>query len=339
MFDRTLTAIVAIGLALVVWVYARSRDQEVLDHVPIPVEVSLTSAQGDQFILEFVGTPQVQASFSGPPSRIRELRGLLQRDKVRVELTCTVPEDRLKENRVNESLLVEPSDIHVPSGVTTTLVAGRNQVRVLLHRLGEKRLPVRFDSALAPNAGQQVTLKPDTVLVRGPQEVLDRASVLMTQPAVLGSSLSKGTSVPLLRELEGRAIHCEPEEILVRANPPAPKKTYGPLDVSVHFLTPAGFAYRPRFANDRAGKLTLRVQGPVQDDPPRLLLYVDLTSRAFADTPARNPLRPNWYEEPLQSHIPRGFQLLDELPRSITFELVPLEDAPSRLDVSRPEMP
>ena len=36
MFDRLLSALVATGLALLVWLYARSRDQEILDNVPVP---------------------------------------------------------------------------------------------------------------------------------------------------------------------------------------------------------------------------------------------------------------------------------------------------------------
>src|SRR5207248_2934033 len=45
MIDRLLSLFVAVSLALLVWLYARSRDQEVLDHVPIPVEVTLAPGQ------------------------------------------------------------------------------------------------------------------------------------------------------------------------------------------------------------------------------------------------------------------------------------------------------
>src|SRR5438067_12487424 len=165
MIDRILSAFVAICLALLIWLYARSRDQEVLDHVPIPVDVTLSSGQNEQYILEIVGTPQVLASFSAPPSRLRELRTLLQRDQLRVELTYTVPADRLRENRLNETLLVEPSDLHAPSGVTAALVTGRNQLRLVLHRLGEKQLPVHVDQSLEPQGGAYL-VEPSVVKVR-----------------------------------------------------------------------------------------------------------------------------------------------------------------------------
>ena len=51
----------------------------VLDNVPIPVQIALVSGQADHYDLEVTGPAQVLASFSGPPSRMRELRGLLQK--------------------------------------------------------------------------------------------------------------------------------------------------------------------------------------------------------------------------------------------------------------------
>src|SRR5262245_47833281 len=206
MLDRLVSVFVAISLALLVWLYARSRDQEILDHVPIPVEVTLASAQGDHYSLEVVGPAQVVASFTGPPSRIRELRGLLQRDGLKVDLAYSVPPDRLKESKINETLVVEPGDLHAPAGLTPVLVPGRNQVRILLHRLVERRLPVRFEHSLERYLGQ-VVVEPSTVLVRGPQEVLERATAIATQPSVLPQAdkprALPSVRVPLVRELEG----------------------------------------------------------------------------------------------------------------------------------------
>src|SRR5438093_6701432 len=82
MFDRLVSALVALSLALLVWLYLRSRDQELLDNVPIPVQVSLAPGQADHYEVEVSGPCQVPVSFLGPPSRIRELRGLLQRGEL-----------------------------------------------------------------------------------------------------------------------------------------------------------------------------------------------------------------------------------------------------------------
>ena len=41
MTDRLISLAVAIILGFLVWLYARSRDQEMLDNVPIPVQITL----------------------------------------------------------------------------------------------------------------------------------------------------------------------------------------------------------------------------------------------------------------------------------------------------------
>ena len=336
MIDRLLSLFVAVSLALLVWLYARARDQEVLDHVPIPVEVNLAPGHGDQYSLEIVGPAQVLATFTGPPPRIRELRSLLQRDQLRVELSFSVPEERRKELKLYETLLVETSNLHTPSGVTTALVAGRNQVRIVLHKLGQRQLPVRFDSSLEPGSGP-FSIEPVSVLVQGPLEILERTSAMPTQPWVLRGQ--GRDSVPLLRELENRPIRCEPDAVRVKRVTPSQRKTYELCDVPVHFLTPVGFTHRPHFGNDRAGKVTLRVVGPAQDEPPHVQAFVDLTARGFSDAGNRTAVKPRWFEEPVQFQLPRDFELADDMTRLVTFELVPPDEATPRLEMPRGDPP
>lgn len=336
MIDRFLSLIVAVLLALLVWLYARSRDQEVLDHVPVPVEVTLASGHADQYSLDIVGTAQVLATFSGPPPRIRELRSLLQRDQLRVELSFSVPEERRKELKLYETLLVETANLHTPPGVTTTLVAGRNQVRIVLHKLGQRHLPVRFDSSLERDSGPFV-VEPASVLVHGPLELLERTSAVPTQPWILRGA--GRDTVALVKELETQAIRCVPGAVRVRRLTSASRKTYELTDVPVHFLTPVGSAHRPRFSNDRAGRVTLRVSGPAQDEPPRVQAFVDLTGAGFSDTTSRPAVKPRWFEEPIQVQLPPGFHLADDMPHLISFELAPPEEATPRLEIPRGDSP
>src|SRR6516164_3720459 len=93
MVDRIVSLVVALSLALLVWLYARSRDQEILDNVPIPVQISLPSGQTDHYLLEVTGPSQVTMSFTGPSSRIHELRGMLQRGEMEIHVTVSVPDD------------------------------------------------------------------------------------------------------------------------------------------------------------------------------------------------------------------------------------------------------
>src|SRR5262249_45207806 len=160
-------------LAFLVWLYARSRDQEVLDNVPVPVQITLARPQADQYSLEVPDPCQVPVSFSGPPSRIKELRGLLQRGELHVNVTLTVPEDHQRESHSRDTVRIDAADAHAPPGVSAMLVEGRNRVPVTLHHLVERRLPVRFDYEGEDHIAH-VSVEPATVTVRGPEEVLDR---------------------------------------------------------------------------------------------------------------------------------------------------------------------
>src|SRR5262245_37253338 len=82
MLDRLLSVFVAVGLALLLWLYARSREQEILDNVQIPVQITLNGSQAEQYSLETHADCRIMVSFSGSPARIRELRGILQRGEL-----------------------------------------------------------------------------------------------------------------------------------------------------------------------------------------------------------------------------------------------------------------
>jgi hypothetical protein len=319
MIDRILSSLVALSLALLVWLYARSRDQEILDNTPIPVRITLPAGLEDQYHLELSGPAQVLASFSGPPLRIRELRGILQRNELSVDVTLTIPEERLNESRYSDTVVIESSDIHAPPGVTPLVLEGRNRVPVTLHRVVERRLPVRFEHA-GDEPGVPAVVEPATVLVRGPQEILDKVRAVPTQFSEMpppGSSLRVG----LVQELDRRAVRVTPNRVTVRVPARAPK-VYEIPDVPVQFLCPPNFTLRPKFIDERASRVTVRVEGPAQDEPPQVRAFVDLTRGGFAA---------GLNHEPVQLQLPRDFQLAQEPPREAAFLLTPAEFAPKSM--------
>jgi hypothetical protein len=327
MIDRVLSLLVAVSLAMLVWLYARSRDQEVLDNVPIPVQVVLAPAQADHYHLEVTGPAQVPVSFSGPTPRIRELQGMLQRKELGVVLTVTVPYERLRESRYCDAVQLEAGDIHAPAGVTPLVPEGRNRIAFTLHRLVERRLPVRFDNIREMHGDQPVLLDPPTVLVQGPQDVLDRVRAIPTQPSELPQRPAAAPSaaavgqVPLVKELEGQAVRVIPSRVTVRV-PAQSRKIYNLTDVPVQFLCPPNFPLRPKFIDERVGRINLRVQGPVQDEPPRVAVFVDL---------ARGRFTSGLNHEPLAIQLPKDFQLAQDPPRVVAFELVPGDFVPGGL--------
>jgi hypothetical protein len=327
MIDRMLSLAVALSLALLVWLYARSRDQEVLDNVPVPVQVTLAPEQAEHYSLELSGPNHVMVSFSGSPLRIRELQGLLQHNEMPVALTFTVPAEHLHEGRYTDSILVESTDIHTPPGVTAVLVEGRNRIALTLHRLVERRLQVRFDSVSEEAVGP-VIIEPATVLVRGPQEVLDRVHTIPTQPSEppVREPLPSSGRVLLVKELEGRPVTATPNRVTVRL-PAQARLVYELPEVPVHFLCPADCPLRPKFFSERGGRISLRVKGPAQNEPPKVYAFVDLTHGRF-------PV--GRYEEPVQLQLPKGFELVQEPPRGVSFQLVPADFAPRSLDSTIP---
>jgi hypothetical protein len=171
-------------------------------------------------------------SFAGPAPRLRELRGLLQRGELFVDVTLAVPEAHQNEPRYQDVVRVDPEDVHAPEGVTPILVEGRNRIPVTLHRLVERRLPVRFDHG-PDDAVSQAVFDPPTVVVRGPQEVLDHLRALPTQPFVLPAP-PEGTvaetvvlgPVALADEVEGKPVRATPDAVTLRVTLKPRNKLY-----------------------------------------------------------------------------------------------------------------
>ena len=155
MFDRLISFLVALSLAFLVWLYMRSRDQETFDNVKVPVTIELATSQKDAYELEAKGS-KVALSFTGPQSRIREVRNLVQRDELHIKRTLAVPVERLDESRYSDTVVVEAGDIRPPPGVTCQMHEGRNRIPVAIsfNRLVEQRLPVDFRGRRRPTIRQ-----------------------------------------------------------------------------------------------------------------------------------------------------------------------------------------
>lgn len=318
MLDRTLSALVALSLASLVWLYARCRDQEVLDNVPLPVQITLARGQAEQYSLEVPDPCQVPVSFSGPPSRIREVRGLLQRGELRVNVALTVPGDHQHEPRYIDTVRIEANDVHAPPGVTPMLVEGRNRIPVTLHHLVERRLPVRFDYEGEDHVAQ-VRVDPATVLVRGPEEVLDRTRAIPTQPFLMPNRTDGPAAaepidagpLALVQELDGRPVQTTPAAVRVRLALQPARKVYD-LDLPVQFLCPPNFPLRPRFDED--ARVSVTVEGPAAEDLPAVVAYIDLTRHKFDA---------GLHQEPVRLQLPKECQLVQNAPRQLWFRLDP----------------
>ena len=94
------------------------------------------------------------------------------------------------------------------------------------------------------------------------------------------------------------------------------QKVYELAEVPVHFLCPKDCPWKPRFANEQASKVSLKVIGPVTEQPPPVLAFIDLTAGNLAR--GRNL-------QPLRLQLPKDFQLLEPATPLVPFYLEELE--------------
>ena len=209
--------------------------------------------------------------------------------------------------------------------MTCLVHEGRNRIPVTVQRLVEQRLPVRFEAAGNAPVGQW-TVEPASVVVRGPQDVLEKLAVIPTTPYVLPARAEPLTRqevvnlpyVPVVRELKGRAIRVTPPSVAVRLTLQPQQKEYELADVPVQFLCPPNFPLRPIFSDERAGKIALRLRGPYAEESPAVTAYIDLCGGKW---------KPGLQEEQVKLQLPKEVQLAGTAPRLAAFELVPA-DAP-----------
>jgi hypothetical protein len=248
---------------------------------------------------------------------------MLQRGELRVEKELTVPEDRQGESRYLDTARIDASELHPPPGIRTILAEERNRIPVTLRRMVQRPMPVRLDFVPEEPIANLV-LEPATVLVHGPQEILDRVRALPTRP-YLPPTHARGIghkdhiitgSVALVDELEGRPIRTTPTAVSVRLTLRPRERVYDLIDVPVRFLCPANFPFRAAWEDERGGKITLRVRGPAGEEPPTVTAYVDLTHRKFDQG--------LYAEEPLRLQLPKDFHLDQPPPRSAWFRLHPV---------------
>jgi|GEM_PF-252685 len=340
-WQRLSTPLVALGLAMVLWMYMRSRDLEVLDNYPVPVEITIAPNQAEWYELELGGPSEVRISFTGPPSRIRELRTRLQSGELRIQRTVSVPEERQGDARYVDVLRIDPQDLDGLAGVQAVIAEKTNRIPITLRRIIEKQMAVQFQHTGGERV-ERVVIEPNTVTVRGPKEVLDREEVMPTQlyhvPLRLADQqnrpVEQSVSVPLSNELGGRPVRVNPERVQVRFWLRPKRRLVELTDVPVHFLVPAGFTFRPQFTSPRAGLISLRILAPAAEPPAGIKAYVDFT------TPGRTFVRGLYPEEVISVQLPPGYELAQESPR-ISVELVPLETGmqPASAPLPAPRLP
>lgn len=331
MFDRYfITPIIALGLAFLVWVYMRSRDQEVQTY-PIPVEITLDVQQADRYSFDSKPENQtVRVKFYGLPSRLREVKDKVESKSLVIRHIVRVPAvvDQRQDNDYQEMIQFDSSELTLPLGVHADINPMEGRLLVKLRRMMERTLPIQqsVTTGSAQYEVDNIRVEPPTVKVFGPKSTLEQMTQLVLDPwqprLPSGLSLTEeevGGIIYMPSKIKQDLVKITPERVDIRARLKPALRVYELTDVPIAFLCPANFPYRPHFTADRHGTLTqLKVRGPLNRSP-EVRAYIDLTTRPN--------LKPGLYpDEAVLIDLPNGYYLAQDPPRLSAFKLELLEN-------------
>ena len=331
MFDRyIITPIIALGLAFLVWVYLRSRDQEVQSY-PIPVEVLIDPQQTDRYSFDSKPENQtVRVKFFGLPSRLREVKDLVEGHNLIIRKVVRVPTevDLRQDNEYQDVIQFDTSTLSLPLGVHADINSVEGRLQVKLRRMMERTLELqqRVTTGTAQYEVDNIHLEPATVKVFGPKSVLEQMTQLVLDPwqprLPAGLTMTEeevSGSVRLPDKIKQDTIRTVPDHVEIRARLKPALRVYEMNDVPIAFLCPASFPYRPMFTAERHGTIALlKVRGPLNRSP-EVRAYIDLT--------ARPNLKPGLYpDEEIMVDLPNGYYLAQDPPRLSAFKLELLDN-------------
>lgn len=336
MFDRfIMTPIIALGLAFLVWVYIRSRDQEVQSY-QIPVEVSLDPQHQDRYsFLSKLDNLTVRVKFFGLPSRLREVKELVEARSLVLRRIVRVPieVDQRQDDEYTETFQLDATSLSLPLGVHSDINPVEGRLQVKLQRMMERTvglLPM-VTTGSEQYVVDNIRLEPATVKVFGPKSVVDQLTQLPLetwQPRLPGgltmTEEDVSGTIRLPTKIKQDMVRITPDKVEIKARLKPALRVYELTDVPISFLCPASFPYRPLFTADRQGTIpVLKIRGPLNRSP-EVRAYIDLTTRTN--------LKPGQYpDEVILIDLPNGYYLAQDPPRLSAFKLELLESSAKNL--------
>lgn len=332
MFDRYfITPIIALGLAFLVWVYLRSRDQEVQSY-PIPIEISLDPQQQDRY--SFDGKPEnqtVRVKFYGLPSRLREVKDQVESRSIVLRHMVKVPQvvDQRQDNEYQEVIQFDGSSMTLPLGVHADINPVEGRMQIKLRRMMERTLVLQQNvtTGSPQYLVDNIRLEPATIKVIGPKSVLEQMDQLLLEPwqprLPTGLTMTEEEVrgfIQLPNKIKQEVVKMVPERVEITARLKPALKEYELSDVPISFLCPPNFAYRPVFTSDRLGYIAkLKVRGPM-NRTPEVKAYVDLTTKQ-----SQNLKTGLYADEAIMLDLPEGFYLAQPQPKLSTYRLELIE--------------
>lgn len=222
-FGNLETKVMALIMAIVLYVYAMSEHSGQASNVNVPLYITLPPAT---IILEKY-PDRVNVSFVGPQKaieKLNEVRSLL-------EIRCTVDEKgHENDDGWTTTITLNPDQIiGVPHEVTVTKIEPDN-FTLTIARTTTKELKVRLHLTGEPPPGLELSkttppeVFPGTITVTGPKRVLARATEISTKPISLSTfppiagerirgteKLEKSVEVKVDNQIKREPIDCNQE--------------------------------------------------------------------------------------------------------------------------------
>ncbi len=185
-FSNLETKVMALIMAVVLYVYAMSEHSGQESNVSVPFNIILPPATT---VLEKF-PDRVLVNFSGPQKAIERLREVRNHIEVRYEA-----EERGHENDNEWAATVTPAANHVmgvPREISVTKIEP-DTFNLTIARTTTKELKVKLQMEGEPPAGFEISkadpswVYPGTITVTGPKRVLSRATEISTVPVKLSS--------------------------------------------------------------------------------------------------------------------------------------------------------
>lgn len=320
--NRLAAVLTSVVLAVLVWFYARSRDQTLYERAPVPVTVRL-SADVDYYRLEQKRS-NVLASFVGPRAEIDKLQERLAGGRLTLVYYLTPPSPRLTEPR-QRAVTIQSDLFPWFPGVSVTMVRGEDVIPVVLVPMTTKKMAVKLslpDPGLVDQARSRV--EPAMVQVRGARHILQDYDEIPTEPinvppleeGAKSASYQPKRPIKLVADLRGEPVECTPSMVRIRLELKPSIRVEQVKDVPVRFLCPEDWPHQVRFLTERARVVTLLVRGPSQGAwaLDQIYVFVDLTPERY---------KPSLYaDEPCVVYLPPGLALEGKPPTVEKFEIV-----------------
>lgn len=312
---NTLTKLMALVMAVALWLYAINRHTEDLTEI---VKLSITIPEGITILEQ--STEEITVHLRGPQNIIDNLEDMIKERKIQAKYTVRKSPEEI-DDQEKQTILITREQFNIPNDVKLISVYPE-KVDLLLGKLQRKRLKVRLQKKGEPGVGYLIAnefLFPGEVEVTGPLNVLKDVSSINTVSIDTGGiTMEQNRTFPWRIGIEQKVnivrgdknisvpVECK-EDVRVWLQVVEQQGARVFEKVKIKVMRPAEYPYEIKMQDEFAD---IKVKGPKllldKLTAEEVMLYIDVTSLK----------PPGPYKQPINCVLPKGVELIDKLPEA-----------------------